>query len=179
MFERLILSTVFAVTLGSVSMAQEQPPLNQAEWQSATELLVRAKELIEIGPWGKPLTDTSLAGPDEITCIAFAMNDAQNELGTSIVNFEYARLAMSQAIDAPDMSSLSSANDPLSVPYWGRYFMYWNDAESRTKEEVLDAMDRAIEIAAGSAESSNEKLLSGDDLMAFDLENMRRLGFME
>lgn len=177
---RATITAIFFLGVGTLAMAQEDPALNSKEWESAAGLLERAKELIEIGPWGKPLTDPDLAvGPDEVTCIAFAMNDALNEMGISVVDFEYAKLAMSQAIDAPPLAELTSNDDPLSVPYWGRYFMYWNDAEDRTKEEVLAAMDRAIAIANGNVETSKSNGLDGEELLEFDLENMRRLGFLD
>jgi hypothetical protein len=154
-------------------------PLNVSEWESATKILVRARELVMIGPWGKPLTDTTLSPGPNVPCMAVAMESAWKEQAASIVDFDYARMAMDEAINLPELTQIEVSNDPLSVPYWGRYYMYWNDSSSRTKEEVLAAFDRAIDISQKHLEEAKSNGVSSDALLQFDLDNMRQLGLLK
>jgi hypothetical protein len=59
-------------------------------------------------------------------------------------------------------------DDPLNVPYWGRNFMYWNDAPGRTEKEVLAAFDKAISIAESRRLAAIKASVSPDVLINFD-----------
>lgn len=169
----IIVGIVMMISAGSVT-AQDQRPLNVEEWQSAVQILQAAKTAIEEKGWQQGATE-----PTEARCLATAMEDAWLGERKSLVDFEYAKLALDQALDAPDASSLTSTNDPLAVPYWGRYYMYWNDAKGRTEEQVLAALDKAIAYAEGRKQESSELRRSGSDVESFDREMMRSLGFAD
>lgn len=124
---------VLAMSISSMSGAQDAP-LNVEEWRSASEIIELAKAKIEEGGWYQVEAVPGAA------CMTTALESSWRELDKTLVDWDYARMAVNQALDAPQLASLSNAEDPLSTPYWGRYYMYWNDAEGRSEEEVLGAL---------------------------------------
>lgn len=146
-------------------------PLNHVEWNNAKEILVNTKSILEKKGWYRVKPEEKHAH-----CLATALEESWQELGLSLVDFSYARHALDQAIDAPK-SLPTNENDPLSVPYWGRYYMYWNDADDRTEDEVLSAIDKAILISNENVSYSELKSLSGKSLEDFDNKMMQSLGF--
>lgn len=171
-------STLFGLVIlfgmASSAHAQDEQPLNVAEWQSAIEILQYAKAAIVKHGWQQ-----GALSPVESECMATAMERGWSELNKSLVDFDYAKLAVDRAIGAPSLTSLTSADDPLSTPYWGRYYMYWNDAPDRTEAEVLSAFDKAIEIAKEHKQSALKSKRGGDSLQEFDANMMKSLGFIK
>lgn len=163
-----IIAGVIAMLLTSESFAQEQP-LNVAEWSSAIDILKKSRSLIESG-WYQvnPIPDSN--------CIATAIEASWKESGKSLSEFDYVKLAINYSINSPPAEKLTSKSDPLSTPYWGRYYMYWNDTSGRTKKDVIDAFDRAIEFANKRREEAMSIRLSGNTLSEFDRNMMQGLG---
>ncbi|MCG6111545.1 MAG: hypothetical protein MEQ74_05070 [Paracoccus sp.] len=159
-------------------MGQESKPINSAEWEAAAGILTTARDLVRDEPWGKPLTDTTLSsGGSNTMCLSVALEEAWKSQGASLVDFEYARSAVDQVIDVASLEVQSEA-DPLNVPYWGRSYMYWNDASERTQEDVVQALDQAIEYANGQREAALAENLFDEALVEFDISNMRNLGLI-
>jgi hypothetical protein len=53
--------------------------------------------------------------------------------------------------------------------------MYWNDAQGRTKEQVIDALSSAIAIAEAEGASARQAGRTQEDLLQFDRNMMQRL----
>ena len=161
------------MTTSTAAFGQSDPPLNVAEWQSAIEILTGAREEIVKNDWQH---GDNFPNP-RAAFMAVAMERSWKQLNKTMVDFDYAKLAMNRVIDAPAISSLAVSGDPLATPYWGRYYMYWNDAPSRKKEEVLSALDKAIQYAAKQKEEAGTLRKTGNDLDEYDKKMMLRLGF--
>ena len=122
--------------------------VNLKEWQAASDILNRAIELVNNNGWqqGEVL-------PGSKVCLTTAIERAWQEKKYSLVDFNYAREALSTILKVPrDPRPLPS--DPLDVPYWGRHFMEWNDVPGRTKEQVIDTLKAALLLARDLAEKS-------------------------
>lgn len=167
----LLLGSVLIMLTASHTSAQDMP-LNVSEWSSAIEIIERAKSVILEEGWYQ-----IQAAPGKGQCLATGLEKGWQELDKSLVDFDYARLAVNRAIDAPALNNLTSKADPLSTPYWGRYYMYWNDAPGRTETEVVEALDTAIAFAKAERAAALESRRTGDDLMQFDNMMMQNLGF--
>jgi len=163
-----ILGLAISIAMICGALAQELP-LNAGEWNSTIEVLTEAREKIETG-WYQV---EPIAAHE---CMATALEKSWSELGKSLVDWDYIKLAMNSALDAPKLSSLVTKDDPLSTPYWGRYYIYWNDAEERTKDDVLAAFDRAIEFAQREERNALEIRATGNQLIDYDIALMDRLG---
>lgn len=122
--------------------------INQKEWQAASDILTKAIELVQNKGWQQ--------GEVEFTprvCLATAIERAWQEKQYSLVDFNYAREALSRVLNvARDPEPLPG--DQLAVPYWGRHLMEWNDAPGRTEEEVIDALRSASAFANQMEEQS-------------------------
>ena len=105
------------------------------EWQAASHILTRASALIQVRGWQQG-SDVSI----DQECLATAMEHAFQENKYSIVDFNYAREAISQIIKTP--REPISGNDD-EIPYWGKHLMEWNDAPGRTQEPVVKALQSA------------------------------------
>ena len=86
------------------------------------------------------------AEPVPQECLATALEHSFRENEYSIVDFNYAREALSRVLQIP-RDPLKLHGDPLDVPYWGRHLMEWNDAPGRTKSEVLESLQSAARMA--------------------------------
>ena len=122
--------------------------INAKEWLAAGKILDRAARLIEEKGWQQGATE---AVPQE--CIATALEHSFREKGYSIVDFNYAREALSRVLQIP-RDPKAVPGDPLDVPYWGRHLMEWNDAPGRTKAEVLESLQSASGMALAYANKS-------------------------
>jgi hypothetical protein len=111
------------------------------EWDAAGKILKRAAELINEKGWQQGAAE---AVPEK--CLATALEHAFREKEYSIVDFNYAREALSRMLHVP-REPQPAPSDPLAVPYWGLHFMEWNDAPGRTKEEVVNALNAASALA--------------------------------
>lgn len=122
--------------------------VNLKEWQAASDILNRAIELVNKNGWqqGEVL-------PSSKVCLTTAIERAWQEKKYSLVDFNYAREALSKTLKVPrEPEALPS--DQLAVPYWGRHFMEWNDVPGRTREHVIDALKAAVILAIELAEKS-------------------------
>lgn len=160
------LAMSIAMTTGA---AAQNLPLNVEEWRSATEVLASAREKVSKG-WYQV---EPVLGAE---CIATALEKSWSELNKSLVDWDYVKMAMNAAIESPSLESLSLDDDPLSTPYWGRYFIYWNDAEGRTQDEVLAAFDRAISFAHSEEAAALDSKATGDQVIEYDIRLMEQLG---
>jgi hypothetical protein len=125
-------------------------PPNANEWLVASNILRRAGELVEERGFQQGALEEV---PQE--CVATALEHAFEEGSYSIVDFNYAREAISQVLGVsrePD----HEAGDPLAVPYWGRLLMEWNDAPGRTEAEVIEAFQEAARKALALREEAIE-----------------------
>jgi hypothetical protein len=120
---------------------------NQKEWNTASQILERAIQLIEERGWQQ---GSEVLVPEE--CLDTAIEHAFFEGHYTIVDFNYTREALSRVLQV-SREPAELPGDPLDVPYWGRNFMEWNDVKGRTKEEVLEVLGAAADLA---------KKLSGD-----------------
>ena len=158
-----------ALLLASVAYnvaAEEEIPLNVQEWQETIEILTLAHEKILLGGWYQ------VKVVEGAECLATSLEKSWQELGKSLVIWDYTKLAIDTVINAPNLQSLSVKGDPLATPYWGRYYMYWNDADGRTVEDVLSAIDRAIEYAREQERNAIEVNASSDLLIEYDVQMM-------
>ena len=151
------------------AVSDEELPLNVQEWRSVAEVVEFARRKIHDGGWYQV---EAISG---LECLATALQKSWMELGKSLVDWDYTRLAINVAINAPPWSSLRRDGDPLSIPYWGRYYMYWNDANGRTVEEVIEALDRAIAFAHDQEMIALDIGATGDQLIEYDLRVMDEL----
>ena len=165
----LLLGVVLCVATSS-NLAAQELPLNVKEWRSAIEVIRLARQTINEGGWYQVEV---ISGAE---CMATALEKSWIQLDKSLVDWEYTKLAMNQVLDAPELSSLSLDSDPLSTPYWGRYYVYWNDADGRTKEEVLEAIDRAIDFALSEEQRALEVNANGNQVIEYDIQMMDKLG---
>lgn len=115
--------------------------INAKEWASAGKILNRAAGLIEEKGWQQGSVE-----PVPQECLATALEHSFREKEYSIVDFNYAREALSRVLQIP-REPIKQPGDPLDVPYWGRHLMEWNDAPGRTKTEVLESLQSAAGIA--------------------------------
>jgi hypothetical protein len=132
-----------ATTQSSPTSAAVNEALNVVEWRAANAMLIQTAEIIRSGEWQQGDTEVL---PNR-WCIDTALQKAFDEGDYTIVDFNYAREALSQTLQVP-REPIALDNDPLSVPYWGRDFMNWNDAPGRTEQEVLKALDDAANLAS-------------------------------
>ena len=132
-------------------MAQRKP-INVAEWKAAAKLLKNARRLIERDGWQQGSTIDV-----RTNCVATALERALKESNYSLVDFNYAREALSQVLNVRrDPAKLKG--DPRAVPYWGRELIDWNDKKGRTEREVLDLYARASALADSlSAEAAGHE----------------------
>jgi hypothetical protein len=122
--------------------------INAKEWSAAGKILDRAARLIEEKGWQQGAVE---AVPQE--CIATALEHSFKEEEYSIVDFNYAREALSRVLQIP-RDPIAVPGDPLDVPYWGRHLMEWNDTPGRTKTEVLESLQSAAGIALALSNKS-------------------------
>ena len=115
--------------------------INAKEWASASKILNRASRLIEEKGWQQGSVE-----PVPQECLATALEHSFREKEYSIVDFNYAREALSRVLQIA-RDPLKLPGDPLDVPYWGRHLMEWNDAPGRTKTEVLESLQSAARMA--------------------------------
>lgn len=115
--------------------------INAKEWASASKILNGAARLIEEKGWQQGSVE-----PVPQECLATALEHSFRENEYSIVDFNYAREALSQVLQIP-RDPIKLPGDPLDVPYWGRHLMEWNDAPGRTKNEVLKSLESAAVMA--------------------------------
>jgi len=121
--------------------ANNSEALNAKEWASASNILNRAALLIEEKGWQQGSVE-----PVPQECLATALEHSFREKEYSIVDFNYAREALSRILQIP-RDTLKLPGDPLDVPYWGRHLMEWNDTPGRTKTEVLESLQSAAGMA--------------------------------
>jgi len=121
--------------------ANNSEAINAKEWASASNILNRAALLIEEKGWQQGSVE-----PVPQECLATALEHSFREKEYSIVDFNYAREALSRVLQIP-RDPLKLPGDPLDVPYWGRHLMEWNDAPGRTKNEVLESLHSAAGMA--------------------------------
>lgn len=114
---------------------------NQKEWQTARKILLRAIDLVKQNGWQQRAVSTV---PQD--CLATSIERAYKEGDYTIVDFNYTREALSRILKVPREPE-ASPHDPLDVPYWGRNFMEWNDTPERKKEDVIDALRSAANLA--------------------------------
>ena len=128
--------------------APDKDFVNLKEWQAASDILNRAIGLVNENGWqqGEVLTSSKV-------CLTTAIERAWQEKKYSLVDFNYAREAISKILKVPREPQLLPS-DPLAVPYWGRHFMEWNDAPGRTREQVTDTLKAAAILANELAEKS-------------------------
>jgi hypothetical protein len=130
-------------------MASAKPMrINEKEWRAAHNIIKRAKQLIEQRGWQQ-----GSVGEVKTECLTTAMEHAFKEKDYSIVDFNYAREALSRVLKISREPG-AVAGDELAVPYWGRLFMEWNDAPGRTKQQVLNALTEAASLAEKLANGS-------------------------
>jgi len=167
----LTLGVLIMLALTPKCYSQETPPLNVAEWASAREILEGAKAFVGSG-WAQGNSDPN--SMPRVVCLSTAMEASFLEKHKTIVDFEYAKLALNKAIDAPAVLP-TSKDDPLSVPYWGRFYVYWNDTPGRTKEQVVAALDKAIGYATSQHELAVKENRTEADLEKYDQAAIQRL----
>lgn len=170
---RIVYLFVSVILIAGSAAANEQA-LNVAEWTSAVEILKGAKAAIIEHGWQQGSTES--VTPE---CVTTAMERSWLRLKKTMVDFDYAKLAMSHAVSAPPAARVTTKDDPLSVPYWGRYLMYWNDTPGRTEKQVLAAFDVAIAYAEDQKKRAERAGLHGEDLARFDATMMARLGLLK
>lgn len=135
--------------------------LNVEEWTETAELISYA---------------LTLAKTEEGLSLDELLNEVL-EFGSSLTEFEYVKFAINYAIKAPKASSLTNPDDPLDVPYWGRYFMYWSD--THTHEELVEALILAGDYAKKALNNALEASLTEDHLTDFDINMKRQLGLIK
>jgi hypothetical protein len=149
-----VITVAFFLILCCKKMSKDTPAtpgkefVNLKEWQAASHILTTAIEVVKKNGWQQ-----GEIVPASRVCLATSIERAWQEKKYSLVDFNYAREALSRVLKLPrDPASLPA--DPLAVPYWGRHFMEWNDAPGRTKEELIDALISASGLANQLAEQS-------------------------
>lgn len=167
-----ILGAIIAMSSISNAVAQSPQALNVSEWTSAREILEGAKANVAAG-WSQGNAELSVI--PRVHCMSTALEASFLEQRKTLVDFDYAKLALNTAIDAPSAVPTFDG-DPLSTPYWGRFYVYWNDAPGRTKEEVLEALDRAIAYASEQTQVAIAANKTEADLMGFDQKSIQTLG---
>lgn len=149
-----IFSFLLIILSCEIKMAKDKKPtsdkdfVNLKEWQAAGDILNRAIELVNKNGWqqGEIL-------PSSKVCLTTAIERAWQEKKYSLVDFNYAREALSKTLKVPrEPQPLPS--DPLAVPYWGRHFMEWNDVPGRTKDQVIGTLKAALLLTKELAEKS-------------------------
>jgi hypothetical protein len=161
------MAMMLALTTGASS---QDKPLNVGEWQSAVQILKGAKTKVE-GNWGQ---GPNAGGGSRTTCLSVAMEQSWAEQKKTMVDFDYAKMALSRAINMP-LEPMKIDGDPLSTPYWGRNFVYYNDAPGRTEAEVLAALDRAIALAKEQEQAAIAANRPNQDLLDFDTKAIQGL----
>lgn len=121
---------------------QSQLALNEHEWGSAREILLRARALVERQGWQQGST-----GPVQPVCVATALESAWLQGTWSLVDFDYARAALTRAIGVAREESMDTVQGVPDVPYWGRRLVSWNDDPNRTQQDVLKAFSAAASLA--------------------------------
>lgn len=111
-----------------------------SEWTHAAEILDRAKQLIVEKGWQQGAIE-----PGQDKCLTTAIEEALFDSQFSIVDFNYAREALSRHLGIP--REPTEVQQGLSVPYWGQSLMKWNDAPERKEEDVLNAIQGAANLA--------------------------------
>ena len=128
--------------------------VNLKEWQAASAILNRAIQFVNKKGWQQ-----GEIVPTSYVCLATAIERAWQEKKYSLVDFNYTREALSKVLKVAREPELLPS-DPLAVPYWGRYFIEWNDAPERTKEQVIEALRSASALANELAERSGSEAKS-------------------
>lgn len=121
---------------------------NQKEWQTANRILLRAVDLVKQNGWQQ-----SAISQVAQECLATSIEKAYKEGDYTIVDFNYTREALSRILNIPREPE-ANPHDQLDVPYWGRSFMEWNDAPGRKKEDVIDVLKSAADLAEQLAKKS-------------------------
>ena len=111
------------------------------EWSAAAEILDRARDLIEEHGWQQGATDAV-----QSHCLATALEASLRHTGHSMVDFNYAREALSQRLGIARNPS-DGPQGGSEVPYWGGPLMEWNDTPGRSKREVVKELQAAAELA--------------------------------
>lgn len=108
------------------------------QWAEAANLLQTAKEVLEKRPWS--------ANADGFykMCAATGLERAVHDTSASLTAFMLARASLQSVLC---VAADEDGGSGLEVPYWGRSIMDWNDAPGRTKDEVLDAFEKAAQRA--------------------------------
>ena len=164
---RIAFGVAIMATLTTSTWAQNDPPLNVPEWQSAVDIIQGAKaDIVQNGWMQHPEAGSS------VQCLSTALEKSWQSQKKTMVDFAYARMAVDDAIGAPPITALSTKDDPLSVPYWGRYYMYWNDAAGRKKEDVIAVLDKAADFAQMKKTDAVKINRTGADLDKYDTQMM-------
>jgi hypothetical protein len=124
-------------------------PINVMEWDRASEILADARGLIEKDGWQQGATEAVSRW-----CASTALEGAWLKTSYSIVDFNYARDALSRTIGVSYEPAKEDGAEAPDVPYWGANFVEWNDAPGRTEDEVLDAFSEAERLAAGMSDEA-------------------------
>ena len=138
-------------------LAASSPPLNALEWGRASKLLAKALELMKERGFQQ-----SAVKPTSRVCVSTALERAfleqkikrgvltgrPDEVEYTIVDFNYAREALSRLLKVQREPTPDPKLRGLAVPYWGRYFMNWNNVRGRTEQDSLDLLTRASKLAA-------------------------------
>jgi hypothetical protein len=119
----------------------DQPP-NVVEWEAASQMLQEAADLTREVGWQQNATEEV-----EQVCVATAVERVFLRGDYSVVDFNYAREAISRHLGVP-RDPAPEEGSPFPVPYWGRHLMERNDAPERTEEEVIAAFEAAAQMAS-------------------------------
>lgn len=131
------------------TVESSKKPLNVMEWDRASKILTDARALIEKDGWQQGAT-----GPVRQWCASTALEGAWLRTPYSIVDFNYARDALSRVIGVSLEPTKARGGTPAKgeaepdVPYWAANFVDWNDTPGRTEDEVLGAFTEAASLAA-------------------------------
>ncbi|HAU15497.1 MAG: hypothetical protein CMK83_13675 [Pseudomonadales bacterium] len=121
------------------------------EWESAAEILTKAKERIEQFGWQQ-----GAANPVAVECMATAMERAFKSMDKSLVEFDHAKEALRRQIGKSYKITEQSQSNDKNLSYWGQLFVQWNDEPERKVEEVIEAFESAANLATQLSSSSDE-----------------------
>jgi hypothetical protein len=132
------------------TVVDDESPLNVSEWEAASALLTDAAAMVGERGFQQEATEDVYA-----VCVATALERSFFQGDYSIVDFNYARDALSQVLGVP-RDPEADPNLPVDVPYWGRHLMEWNDEAGRTEGEVLSLFRDAAELARDQRDRADE-----------------------